>query len=204
MERSRNDPPKSTLSVHPRGIDSGSVFLAEDSPVCFHRADLSKLLHVSVVLVLQFAAGIFLQPASAAEVGKPARPKIYDEAADGAKQVIEALAAAKKDNKRVLLQFGANWCGWCHKLHKLLESDAAIGEKLKADYIVVMIDVNEKHNRDVDMKYGHPVRFGLPVIVILDADGKQLTTKDSGELEEGDHHSPEKVLGFLKDWSPKR
>jgi hypothetical protein len=52
----------------------------------------------------------------------------------------------------------------------------------------------------VDAKYGHPTHFGLPVLLILDADGKQLTTKDSGELEEGDHHSPAKVMAFLDKW----
>ena len=29
--------------------------------------------------------------------------------------------------------------------------------------------------------------------------GKQLTTKNSGELEEGDHHSPEKVFGLPEE-----
>jgi thiol:disulfide interchange protein len=157
-------------------------------------------------LLLGLLAIGFVRPgnARAADTAKAVRPKIYDESADGAKQIADALVSAKKDNKRVLLQFGANWCGWCHKLHKLFATDNAIGEKLKADYVLVMIDVNENHNRDVNMKYGKPTRFGLPVIVILDADGRPLTTKDTGELEQGDHHDPEKVLVFLKQWSPKR
>ena len=153
---------------------------------------------------LFFAVVSFPSPARAADTPKAARPKIYDETADGAKQIASALALAKRENKRVLLQFGANWCGWCHKLHKLFETDKAIAKTLKADYVVVMIDVNEGHNKDTDTKYGHPTRFGLPAIVILDADGKQLTTKDTGTLEEGDHHKPEKVLAFLKEWSGRK
>jgi len=66
-----------------------------------------------------------------------------------------------------------------------------------------MIDVNKGHNSTVDARYGSPTKLGLPVIVILDADGKQLTTEDSSLLEEGDHHSPQKVLAFLKEWTPK-
>ena len=38
---------------------------------------------------------------------------------------------------------------------------------------------------------GHATRFGLPVIVVLDADGKQLTTKNIGELEEADRRNRE-------------
>ncbi len=140
----------------------------------------------------------------AADAPKSARPNIYDESADGSKQIAAALVIAKREHKHVLLQFGANWCGWCHRLHKLCESDTGIAEKLKNDFVVVMVDVNKEHNKDVDTLYGQPTRLGLPAIVVLDADGKQLTTQDTGKLEEGDHHSPEKVMVFLKEWSPKK
>jgi len=129
---------------------------------------------------------------------------LYDEKADGAKQIADALAVAKKENKRVLLQFGANWCGWCHKMHKLFQSDADIAAKLKEAYVVVLIDVNKGHNGDINEKYGNPTRFGLPVIVILDATGKALTTQDTAKLEEGDHHDPKKVLAFLSEWAGKK
>ena len=79
-----------------------------------------------------FFAASLCAPAKAADTAtKASRPAIYDESADGAKQIADALVVAKKENKRVLLQFGANWCGWCHKLHKLFESDTAIAVRLK-------------------------------------------------------------------------
>jgi thioredoxin-related protein len=131
-------------------------------------------------------------------------PPIYDESADGAKQIAVALETATNEHKRVLLMFGANWCGWCHKLHALFESDQNISAVLKAHFVVVMVDVNKGHNSTVDATYGNPTKHGLPVIVVLDADGKQLTTEDTGLLEEGNHHSPQKVLAFLKEWTPKR
>jgi hypothetical protein len=42
------------------------------------------------------------------------------------------------------------------------------------------------------------------IVVILDCDGKQLTTKNTEELEEGKQHSPDKVQAFLKEWAPKK
>lgn len=48
-----------------------------------------------------------------------------------------------------------------------------------------------------------PTKHGLPVIAVLDANGKQLTTKNTEELEEGDHHDPEKVKAFLKELASK-
>jgi thiol-disulfide isomerase/thioredoxin len=131
------------------------------------------------------------------------RTSIYDESADGTKQVGDALDIAKREHKHVLLQFGANWCSWCHKLHNLFQTDNSIAKELKSDYVVVLIDVDKGHNRETNTKYGNPTRFGLPAIVVLDGDGKALITQDTGKLEEGDHHSPEKVIRFLKEWAPK-
>src|SRR5262245_22585941 len=118
-----------------------------------------------------FAVAASTWTTSAAESAKAERPKIYDESADGSQQVTNALAAARKGNKVVLLQFGANWCGWCHKLHKLFASDKAIREELKAEYVVAMIDVDKGHNKDLVAKHGAE-RLGLPCLVVLDAAGK--------------------------------
>ena len=135
---------------------------------------------------------------------EPQPPKIYDADANATQQIAEALAKAGQDNKRVLLQFGANWCDWCQKLHTLFQTDPEVSAKIKTDYVVVMIDVDKDRNADVTKRYGQPTRFGLPAIVLLDADGNQLTTKDTSELEEGDHHSPAKVLAFLNEWAAKK
>ena len=144
---------------------------------------------------------------SAEQPAKPARPAIYDRSADGTKQIEDALKTARSENKRVLLQFGANWCGWCHRLHGLFKDNVEIAKTLKENYVVVLIDVDQvdgkPHNANVDQRYGKPTRFGLPVLVVLDGDGKQLTTQDTGKLEEGDHHDPKKVLAFLEQWKPK-
>lgn len=143
------------------------------------------------------------RPAATAADHRDIAPAIYDEHADGARQVAVALAAARKEHKRVLLQFGANWCIWCHRLHDLLHADKTLHAELDKDYVYVPVDVDEDHNRATDLKYGDPRSLGIPALVVLDANGKQLTTKDSSELEEGDHHDPQKVMAFLKQWAPK-
>src|SRR5262249_28045802 len=76
--------------------------------------------HTSRIYIL---AGAFLGATALpctlppADSSKTERPKIYDESADGSQQINDALTAARKEHEVVLLQFGANWCGWCHKLH---------------------------------------------------------------------------------------
>jgi thioredoxin-related protein len=136
--------------------------------------------------------------------------RIYDETGDGFKQVADAVASANKDGKRVLLDFGYNRCVWCQRLHGLFEGDKQINRLLKANYVVAYIDWSKGgtnsvgHNREVDAKYEAKCEQGVPSLVVLDSDGKRLTTKDTGELEAGDHHSPQKVLPFLKEWVQRR
>lgn len=155
------------------------------------------------VLLLALATTSFAAETSS----KPPRPDIYDRTADGTAQIQDALKLAKAENKNVLLQFGANWCGWCHKLHALFKDNAQIAKTLKDHYVVVLIDVDQvdgkTHNVNLIEKYGNPVQFGLPVIVVLDREGKQLTTQDTAKLEKGDRHDPKKVVAFLEHWKPK-
>jgi len=128
---------------------------------------------------------------------------IYDESADGAQQIAAALARARAEHQRVLLQFGANWCVWCQKIHCFFKSDEAVKQELAGHYRVVLIDVNQGRNAATVEKYGHPTDQGLPVLVVLDADGRPLTTQATGEFvnpAEGQYDS-QKVLAFLKQWS---
>jgi thiol:disulfide interchange protein len=157
---------------------------------------MKPIFRTAFALCLCAAIPTFPGPGRAADENKDA--PIYDESADGARQINEALAIAAREHKRVLLQFGANWCVWCHRLHHTFETNPEVAAVLKERYVVVLIDVNAGHHQATDEKYGQPTRLGLPVLVVLDAGGKQLTTDDSGKLEEGDHHSPSKILTFLK------
>ena len=89
------------------------------------------------------------------------------------------------------------------KLHKLFDENRDIGQLLEQEYATAWIDVDqlEKH-ADLGKQYAQLIDdHGVPFLAVLAADGRQLTTQDSEELEEGDHHDPEKVLGFLKEWA---
>jgi thiol-disulfide isomerase/thioredoxin len=142
---------------------------------------------------------------AAAEVPKKP-PPLYDTKADGNEQIAAALKTARTENKHVLLQFGANWCEWCHKLHRCLQEDEEVAASLRENFVLVLIDVDrvddKKHNADVVERYGNPTQHGLPVLVVLDAEGKLLKTKDTDELEDDGHHDPKKVVAFLNRWKP--
>jgi len=144
---------------------------------------------------------------AAVRVRAPRQAKIYDTEADGNEQIAAALKTATDEQKRVLLQFGADWCVWCHKLNDCFKENDEIAAALRENYILVPIEVNllgeRKHNADVNERYGNPTRHGLPVLVVLDADGNVLKTKDTGELNVDDDYGPKKVLAFLNRWKPE-
>jgi thioredoxin-related protein len=135
-------------------------------------------------------------------------PDVYDTKADGKVLIADAVNRAHAGHKRVLLMMGANWCIWCHRLDGTFEHDTAVADVLRKNFEVVRIDVNTRkgiaRNADVDERYGHPTKEGLPVLVVLDESGRQLTTQETGALEDGSKHSPAKVLAFLRKWQPAR
>lgn len=160
--------------------------------------------------ILGFLALVAATTAFPAEPEYPKQgPDIYDREADGNAQIAAALTQAKAEHKRVLLKLGANWCVWCHRLSDTFHQSPVVARELAENYVLVLIDVNHRNGRKrndaVNVKYGNPIQFGLPVLLVLDEDGRLLTTQETGALEDGGKaHDPAKVLAFLKTWAPKK
>ncbi|MFO1054511.1 MAG: thioredoxin family protein [Planctomycetota bacterium] len=126
-------------------------------------------------------------------------PEIYDTKADAKQTIADAVGRAARDNKRVLVMFGGNWCGWCHKLHALFQSDAAIRKLLHDEYELVMVDIGQ-WNKHMELAAGYGAdlkNHGVPYLTVLDATGHVVTNQDTGSLEKDGGHDPEKVRGFL-------
>jgi thioredoxin-related protein len=137
---------------------------------------------------------------------EPVRP--YNESSDTKADLKTAIALAKKENKHVLVQFGGNWCPWCIRFHSMVKNVPVMDSLIKADYIYVLANVpREKEKRDYQLfqEYDYPNRFGYPVFVILDGNGKKLHIQDSGILENCTEkgYDTTKVVTFLRQWNVK-
>ncbi len=137
---------------------------------------------------------------------EPEPVPVYDESADAAADIEAALAVAAKENKRVLVQWGANWCGWCIKLHGLFQDDRTIGRKLQYEYEVVYVDIG-RWDKHLDLVEGYGIDLkGVPFLTVLDSNGDVVVNQETGSLEvpieEGAKHDPEKVLNFLTEHQP--
>ncbi|MBP8300121.1 MAG: DUF255 domain-containing protein [Planctomycetes bacterium] len=145
-------------------------------------------------------------PAAAKAAKKETKP-VYDEAADATKDVAAAVARAQKDNKRVLIQWGANWCGWCKWLAGTMKSDAKVAHELLYEYEVVHIDVGQ-FNKHMDLAKSLGAEFkAIPYLTILDGSGKAIVQQNTEPFEiqvDGKgSHDPVKLLGWLKEHAAK-
>lgn len=132
--------------------------------------------------------------------------KVYDESADAAAQISAALEKAKHDHTRVLIQWGANWCGWCTLLHGTFRQDAAIATELRNEYEVVYVDVGQFDKAsELATKYGASfAKDGIPYLTVLTEDGAVVANHETGSLEKAEGAQPKghdaaKVLAFLKE-----
>jgi uncharacterized protein YyaL (SSP411 family) len=153
------------------------------------------------------ALALFAPVASAQEAKASKRPDIYDPKADTRAQLDAALKKARHDQTRVLVMFGGNWCGWCHKLHDLFRSDREIAALLFNEYQLVLVDTEAPGADELLArckkplaKDGEAVPVGYPFLAVLDESGAVVKAQPTDELEEGDHHDPAKVRAFLSEF----
>jgi len=130
--------------------------------------------------------------------------KLYNPAADAKAEIANAVKQAAAQHKNVLLQIGGNWCIWCIRFNNLVTTDPDLNKYLRDNFVVLHVNYSKENtNKEVLASLGYPQRFGFPVFVVLDGNGNRLHTQNSEYLEDGKGHSKEKVMEFLKGWSPE-
>ena len=126
----------------------------------------------------------------------------------------DAVAAAKKENKNVMIIFHASWCGWCKKLDASM-ADPACKEFFEKNFIVAHLDIMEQETKKnlenpggIDMfnKYG-AAGSGIPFFLIFDKKGtlkadSKIRPEGAGLEAKGQNigcpASDEEVAEFIK------
>lgn len=160
-----------------------------------------KLVMVSLLLAFALAGR-----------AQTALKKVYDEQADPIEQIDKALKKAEDESKFVICQVGGNWCVWCLRFADFMTKNPAISKVVDENFIFLHTNYNPRNNAGSSqtrqakrlMKLlGQPGRFGFPVFVVLNPDGKVVHIQDSGYLEQGNSYDPKKVMRFFQNWTPK-
>jgi len=133
----------------------------------------------------------------------PGPDPIYPSPAEANADIAAALAAATRDHKRVLLDFGGNWCSDCHILDATFRYPE-VARLLGPNYEVVHIDIGEyDKNLDLADKYQIPLKRGVPSLAVLDEKGTLLVSQKNGDFENTTRIGLKDVEDFLERWKPQ-
>lgn len=159
----------------------------------------------ATVAVEQDSAAIAEAKKKAAAEEKAKLPKPYNAAENAEARIAELVKQAKAENKNIILQAGGNWCIWCLRFNNFVQTTPELKEIVDKNYLYYHLNYSpENKNAKVFAKYDNPgEKFGYPVFVVLDQNGKMIHTQDSAVLEESKGYSIEKVKEFFLKWTAK-
>ena len=161
-----------------------------------------------MVLAVVMAAGVAGaqtpdQIAAAKAAHQPAIPytpnkHIYPQISQAQVEVDAALKQARRTHKRIILDFGADWCGDCQVLDIYFHQSPNV-EILDKYFIEVKVNIGrEDANLEIAHRYGVPVH-GVPALAVLDAQGKVLYAQDK-EFSDMRYMQLQSVTDFLNKW----
>lgn len=125
----------------------------------------------------------------------------FDPARDASADISAAIAEAKRTGRNVLIDVGGEWCIWCKRLDQFFVDQNDIAAYLHRNYVTVKVNYS-KENKNEAVLSRYPKVAGYPHLFVLDGAGALLRSQDTGALEKGKGHDPEKVMAFLRRWAP--
>jgi thiol:disulfide interchange protein len=125
---------------------------------------------------------------------------LYSAEANPSADIAAAVKEARKEHKRVILNFGGDWCGDCQVLDIYLHESPNL-ELFEKNFVLVHIDVGHiDKNFDIAEKYGVPLKKGVPALAVIDADGKVVYSQQTAEFGDIRYMHPTSVTDFLNRW----
>ncbi len=136
-----------------------------------------------------------------AKLVKPYHPEDNAEA-----KISELIKTAQQENKNIILQAGGNWCIWCLRFNNFVNETPELKQLVDQNYLYYHLNFSpENKNEIVFAQYGNPgEKYGYPVFIVLNKEGKMIHIQDSAVLEEGKGYSLEKVKAFFSEWTPSK
>ncbi len=124
----------------------------------------------------------------------------YETKADAHAAVQAAFAEARSSGRRVLLDFGGNWCADCRVFSGVLEAPA-VKPWVAAHFVTVLIDIGRlSKNLDIAARFGVQLQ-GVPTILVVSADGRLLNRGAVSALTDARLLSPQAVVDVLNTYA---
>ena len=138
-------------------------------------------------------------PAMGQASGQPCpRQQIYPGIDASPANIHAALAEARQSHKRVILDFGGDWCPDCQVLN-LYFNQSPNRELLERYFIRVNVNIgHEDANVDIAHQYGVPLT-GVPALAVLDSHGKLIYAQNKQFSDMRNMQSAD-LTAFLNAW----
>jgi thiol:disulfide interchange protein len=140
--------------------------------------------------------------ALAAGAAHPASREIYPDAGQAKADLEAARKAAAETHKRILLDFGGNWCGDCIVLDRYFHDEKNL-PILDANFVLVHVNIGHMdENVDIARQFDVPLERGVPALAVLTEKGKLLYSQKNGQFEAMRRMESSAVTEFLVQWKP--
>ena len=154
----------------------------------------------AAVLLLAAGSGCRQSPETTPVTEELGHAVIYPDGAQAEADITAALAKATREKKRVLLDFGGNWCGDCQVLEIYFHAPPN-RNLLESNYVLVPVNIGRyDENLAIAARYGVPVSKGVPALAVLDSSGQVLYSQRNGEFESMGKLDSTSVTAFLLQW----
>lgn len=178
--------PEGTSGWHRLGKGFGTVLLVWGIAALlggfYGERDIFKPLPATL-----FQAGTAEQTQSGSEA------HLFTQVSDLA-ELDQQFTLAAKENKRIMIDFYADWCVDCIKMEKSTFEDQSVVSILEERYVALQVDVTDPNDEDtkaIKKKFGV---FGPPAVLFFDSLGSPLDSKNFYGYQ-----GPEQFLSLISE-----
>lgn len=131
------------------------------------------ILSVFVGIGFSQKAAIKINPAFVEVQKLQAKREKFDPKRDPNLDLQNAVSTAQKENKRIILDIGGEWCSWCRAMDFFFMRNPKLAKLRDKNFIWVKINMSEENeNKEFLSKY--PEIQGYPHLFVLEKDGTLL------------------------------
>lgn len=128
----------------------------------------------------------------------------FDPARNPAEDLKNAVANAQKENKRIILDVGGEWCVWCRWMDEFFIKNPELAKLRDENFVWLKVNMSEE-NENTEFLSAYPKAEGYPHLYILESDGTFLHSQGTSVLEDGKKsYDLQKYIEFLQKWSPEK
>ncbi len=125
---------------------------------------------------------------------------LFDPNVDFAAELHDALRDARETGKRIIVEFGGDWCIWSDKMRRVLESPR-FRALLQEHFILLRCHTGPDGSCAYPDHLELPQFSSIPFFALLNARGEVLATQRSEGFEFFRWYKKYAIYAFLRRWA---